>query len=120
MRMDAKGEGQISLMSMRRVLTEEAQLHMPKPKRGSGMKQAASTPNLTPQPALSEEEKLLTAFKEADKDGSGNISKREMFGMLERLGIDRHSNCMKLFKGFDVDDDGVITFLEFKKIAAAL
>jgi len=116
-RMDEKGEGQISLKSMRTVLAQDAKLDQPKPKRG--MRHAQSQPTMSLK-GKSDEEKLIDAFREADKDSSGTISKREMFGLLERIGIDRHSSRMKLFRGFDVDDDGIITFDEFKKLAAAL
>jgi len=117
-RMDADATGRISLTSMRSVLSQDAELDKPKPKRG--MRHAASTPNLSAPKPQTEEEKLIAAFKDADRDNSGSISKREMFDLLQNLGIDRHSSRMKLFRGFDVDDDGVITFDEFKKIAAAL
>jgi len=120
-RIDPKGEGSISLNSMRSVLSRDAKLDQPRPKRG--MRHAASQPTLgkgESSKKMSEEEKLIQAFKDADIDNSGSISKREMFGLLERLGIDRHSSRMKLFRGFDVDDDGIITFDEFKKLAAAL
>ena len=117
-RADSKGDGQISMMKLREVLAQEAKLDEKKPKRG--MRHAASAPALESEKTLTEEEKLLKAFRDADADNSGSISKREMFKLLKELGIDETSSKMSIFRGFDVDDDGIISFEEFKKIAAAL
>eukprot|EP00966_Prymnesium_polylepis_P166813 3855854-Prymnesium_polylepis.2 len=67
-RMDEKGEGQISLKSMRTVLAQDAKLDQPKPKRG--MRHAQSQPTMSLK-GKSDEEKLIDAFREADKDSSG-------------------------------------------------
>ena len=91
---DPKGEGRISLKSMRSVLSENVAAEPSKRELG----RAASTPHLSSsKPKMSMQEKLVAAFHEADVDNSGAISKRELFALLERVGIDQHSQRMKLF-----------------------
>ena len=96
---DPSGEGHISLKSFQTMLKHR----LPEPRPPRGMRHAASQPALgnskqhnLPKPA--DYDTLVAAFNTADADGSGQISKRELFALLEKNGIDRHSDRWKLFR----------------------
>lgn len=72
--------------------------------------------------APSARDRLMDAFRSADADGSGTISKRELYEVLEKanLGGAAHDDFIRLFKGFDTNNDGRLSFDEFSKLANAM
>jgi len=67
-------------------------------------------------------DRLFEAFKNADADASGNISKRELYQVLEaaKLGDGAHEDFLRLFNGFDTNKDGRLSFEEFSRLANAM
>ena len=64
------------------------------------------------------ERKLWLAFSQADIDGSGAISKRELYSSLEALGVCPSASAfVKLFDDADANNDGAVSFEEFKELA---
>jgi calcium-binding protein CML len=62
---------------------------------------------------------LKQAFNHFDKSGDGHISKDELKGALETLGLPSNSFEIKfLIKAIDKDHDGTVSFDEFKKLAS--
>jgi calcium-binding protein CML len=58
---------------------------------------------------------LKEAFKLYDMDGSGCITPRSLKRMLSRLGDSRSiDECQLMISKFDLDEDGKISFDEFK------
>lgn len=66
---------------------------------------------------LMSKEKLKSAFKMFDKDGSGTISKDEI---KEALGSTDDEVVSKIIAEVDVDGDGEITFEEFEKMMSIM
>ena len=94
---DPKGQGVISLSTMRSVLSEK----LPPTPGKRRLQVSASAPTLQSgesKKSEGEKNKLLAAFREVDTDGNGAISKRELFDKLNSLGIDQHSERFKLFR----------------------
>lgn len=57
-------------------------------------------------------QKYIAAFKEADKNGNGQVSKEELRGVLDNLG--KHNvDVERAFKRVDTDESGVIDQTEF-------
>ena len=56
-----------------------------------------------------------------DTDGSGELSKRELYKVLEdaRLG-GVSEDLLRLFEGFDVNHDGKLSVEEFSRLAEAI
>ncbi len=69
--------------------------------------------------AASVQERLVKAFLTADKDGSGAVSKRELYKVLKATGVkDLASEAgLRLFHEADVDGDGKLSFEEFARVA---
>mgnify|MGYP002052027820 CR=1 FL=1 len=42
-------------------------------------------------------------FEKVDADGSGSISKRELYKVLQRAGLTNGKQVLELFQGFDAD-----------------
>lgn len=117
-RLDPDGSGVLKLITMGRVLTQGQDLAPPTRHRGLG--HSASAPTFKPARKGAGLARLTAAFEQADTDGSGSISKRELNRVLEQAGVNRAADKLKVFKGFDHDEDGTLTFEEFKGIAKAL
>ena len=62
----------------------------------------------------------VAAFRAVDADGSGTISKRELYSVLHKAGLANGKQALEVFKGFDEDADGQLDFDEFCKIAKIL
>ena len=69
------------------------------------------------QRKMSQYDQYVAAFKAVDTDGSGTISKRELYAVLEKAGLTNGKQALEVFSGFDVDNDGQLDFDEFIKIA---
>ncbi|KAK5839651.1 hypothetical protein PVK06_008473 [Gossypium arboreum] len=66
-----------------------------------------------------EEEDILEAFKVFDQNGDGYISVDELMSVLVSLGLKQGKtveDCKKMIMKVDVDGDGRVNFLEFKKM----
>lgn len=133
-RADPKGTGVITQADMRRVLSELseasgdtsplASLRRIKSSRHAQSLPALPMPAAAAAPAAAEgtaKERLFAAFRAADTDGSGELSKRELYKVLEdaRLG-GVSEDLLRLFEGFDVNHDGKLSFEEFSRMADAL
>ena len=68
----------------------------------------------------SQYDQYVEAFKAVDTDGSGTISKRELYVVLKKAGLTDTAQALELFQGFDQDADGSLDFEEFSKIARIL
>jgi len=138
-RADPSGTGVVTLDSLRRVLSdlggEQAAEQGAIAASSSGgvggyLKRIKSTlgssslPTLTslPEKRPSQRDRLLDAFRSADTDASGTISKRELYKILEaaKLSGSGSQDFLRLFKGFDVNNDGNLSFEEFKLLADAM
>lgn len=63
------------------------------------------------------EESVKKAFKDADRDKSGELSRREVRAILPKLGIDiSDEEVAKLFKKVDESGDGQLQFREFQEM----
>lgn len=121
-RVDPDGDGHISLASMRKTLTK---LLPPPPDHGHRPKKmtSASLPSLLTleqRQTLSQYDQYVAAFKAVDIDGSGTISKRELYTVLKTAGLTDSKQALELFDGFDRDSDGKLDLEEFMKIAKIL
>jgi len=59
---------------------------------------------------------LWAVFRAADADGSGNISKRELYRAIEQAGIEMtHSEKIALYKAGDADESGSMEWGEFQR-----
>ena len=121
---DPDGEGHISLKSMRRTLTK---LLPPVDDSASAAQRAKrltsnSLPSLLTleQRKMSQYDQYVAAFKAVDTDGSGTISKRELYTVLEKAGLTNGKQALEVFSGFDKDSNGSLDFEEFTKIAKIL
>ena len=121
---DPKAEGRISLPSVKRTIEKK----LPPPKNPyerrvdnrPRMVTSSSAPTLfsrKQQNAMSKYEQCVAAFKKADIDGSGTISKRELIAVLKIVGLKDMKNALDLFHGFDENGDGELDFDEFTYIA---
>ena len=123
-RVDPGKEGTIALSSMKRTLTKLLP-PMDDPKKPGAKLTSASLPSLstlekkTGEPP-SQYEQYVEAFKAVDLDGSGTISKRELYKVLAKAGLTNSKQQLELFDGFDQDNDGMLDFEEFTKIAKIL
>ena len=67
------------------------------------------------------EAKLEAAFRDCDTDASGNISKRELYRALERLGLKASgSEQLAIWNRIDRDHNNVIDWAEFRRAGLAL
>ena len=87
--------------------------------------EAPAAPPEPPPPPLSLEEKMRRAFALVDPDGSGSVSKRELFKGLEKvfgsgMAAFKTSEGVKLFREADADGDGQLTYEEFTVIGRKL
>lgn len=66
--------------------------------------------------------RLLSAFISADTDGSGSVSKRELYEALRAAGLHgvAYDSGLKLFNQADADADGALSFEEFAKLCLKL
>ena len=62
----------------------------------------------------------VAAFEAVDTDGSGTISKRELYSVLRKAGLAGAKQSLEVFEGFDADSDGQLDLDEFTKIAKIL
>lgn len=120
-RVDPDGDGHISLSSMRRTLTRllpRAEEHGNRSKRLT----SASLPSLLTleQKKMSQYDQYVAAFEAVDTDGSGTISKRELYSVLRKAGLAGAKQSLEVFEGFDADSDGQLDLDEFTKIAKIL
>jgi len=69
---------------------------------------------------LSQYEQYVAAFQAVDVDGSGTISKRELYDVLKQAGLANGKQALEVFEGFDKDSDGQLDFEEFTRIAKIL
>merc|ERR1719478_1127138 len=107
---------------MRKTLTKllppepEAKKHAARPAASK------SLPSLLTQEQrnMSQYEQYMAAFKAVDSDGSGTISKRELYAVLKTAGLANGKQALEVFSGFDEDGDGNLDFDEFAKIASIL
>lgn len=61
------------------------------------------------------ERELWTLFKSIDKDGSGNLDKKELSAAFERAGVNVSNARLDRFFGYlDKNDDGTIDFAEWR------
>ncbi|KAK8475704.1 hypothetical protein V6N13_053669 [Hibiscus sabdariffa] len=68
---------------------------------------------------VNEEEDMAEAFKVFDQNGDGYISVDELMSILVSLGLKQGKtieDCEKMIMKVDVDGDGRVNFLEFKKM----
>jgi len=141
-RADPSGTGVVTLEALRRVLSdiggEQAAEQGGFASASSGgvggyLKRIKSTLGSSSLPTLmppggggergpSQRDRLMEAFRAADGDGSGTISKRELYKILEaaKLGGSGTQDFLRLFKGFDVNNDGCLSFEEFNLLADAM
>lgn len=64
------------------------------------------------QASLEQKEQVMKVFSMWDTSGDGFISKRELKGMLIRIGL-KDEDCDILFKAMDTDNDSQISYAEF-------
>lgn len=119
-RVDPKAEGHIHLPSVKKKLAK--MLPPPRPiSRATHLPVSKSMPSLLPpKPDMSLHDKCVEAFKAADIDGSGTISKRELLTTLRSMGLKDTKNAMDLFNSFDADGSMQLDFDEFEHIAKKL
>ena len=93
--------------------------HLPPPPT-RGPKRSPLTPKA--EAALAAlEAKLEAAFRDCDTDASGNISKRELYRALERLGLKASgSEQLAIWNRIDRDHNNVIDWAEFRRAGLAL
>ncbi|XP_070556024.1 calmodulin-like protein 5 isoform X2 [Ptychodera flava] len=66
---------------------------------------------------ISKREKLMTAFKNMDKDGSGRLSKDEVTAALKEIGAyEDNEQVEQMIKDADADGDGKVNYAEFVDI----
>ncbi|KAK8704768.1 hypothetical protein V6N13_048381 [Hibiscus sabdariffa] len=68
---------------------------------------------------MNEEEDMAEAFKVFDQNGDGYISVEELMSILVSLGLKQGKtveDCERMIMKVDVDGDGRVNFLEFKKM----
>ncbi len=131
-KLDPRARGQVSLGKMKKVLGEELpppdtgsslndRLRAAERRRAKGLSASHSTPSFSfgGGGGMSYEQ-LVALFKSADTDGSGSISKRELYRVLKAGGIGQGGVALDAFEGFDEDSDGVLSFEEFSRIAKPL
>lgn len=121
-RVDPEETCTIPLSNMRKTLTKllpPKQELARKPKRFTS-NSLPSLLTLEQKNELSRYDQFVAAFKAVDADGSGSISKRELYQVLKKAGLDNGKAALEVFNGFDVDDDGSLDFEEFTKIAKIL
>lgn len=64
---------------------------------------------------------LRQAFSAADANGTGGLSKRQLYGALEALGLKiTPSEELALWQSYDRDRNGRVDFSEFHRLGAAL
>mmetsp|Transcript_27558 Transcript_27558/g.70195 ORF Transcript_27558/g.70195 Transcript_27558/m.70195 type:complete len:516 (+) Transcript_27558:87-1634(+) len=123
-RLDPDDQGEIPLAKMRSTLTkllppeDESALHKGPKKHGT-----QSMPSLTSSLEtlhMSRYEKAVAAFKACDIDGSGTISKRELYNVLRKAGLSNGKQALEVFAGADSDQSGSLDFEEFERIAKAI
>lgn len=66
---------------------------------------------------LMNEQNLRMTFDYFDKDKSGTLDQEEILGLLQNRGSEEDKNmCMELIKKYDDNNDGVLSFEEFKRL----
>ena len=124
-RVDPDAEGHIHLPAVKKRIGKLIPRQESKPQRRSApnpyaMKPSSSMPSLLTseqRKKLSLREKCIAAFKGADTDDSGTISKRELIAVLRSMGLKDMKNALDLFDGFDEDGNAELDFDEFYQIA---
>lgn len=122
-RLDPEATGHIPIGPIRRELSR---LLPPLPEktaqRSTRMGGSASLPSLLSQEQkqMSQYDQYVAAFRAVDADGSGSISKRELYMVLQKAGLANGKQALEIFEGFDEDSDGTLDFDEFCKIAKVL
>ena len=128
-RVDPDGLGHISLNSMKRTLNKllppdlESSLVSPGSSHSKARLTSSSLPSLLTleqKEKLSQYEQYVAAFQAVDVDGSGSISKRELYDVLKQAGLANGKQALEVFEGFDKDSDGQLDFEEFTRIAKIL
>jgi len=122
-RVDPQGQGRISLPSVKKAVTKMVPSPPPPSRRPRSVTASSQSMPSLYKPALKEKstaslhEKCMAVFTAADTDGTGTISKRELMAALKKAGLNETRTALNMFQGFDVNDDGELTFEEFFHIA---
>ena len=92
-----------------------ARLHGDKGKHGVDATEAGSALGVQ----ASMQERLVRAFLTADRDGTGSVSKRELYRALRAAGVKdlASDDALRLFQEADTDGDGQLSFEEFARVA---
>jgi len=121
-RLDPEGVGTLPLATMKKTLSKL----LPPEEPGS---RKATRINSSSMPSLSQSledlhtsryERALAAFNDVDADGSGAISKRELYTVLKKAGLANGKQALEVFQGADADNDGSLSFEEFRTLAKAI
>jgi len=56
---------------------------------------------------------IVEIFENIDKNGDGRLSRQELMGFFQEVGITDPTMCDQIFKAMDVDGDGELSFTEF-------
>ena len=120
-RVNPSGDGHILLKSMRKELTKLMPPPADVPRHAKRMT-SASVPSLLTleQRQLSQYDQYVAAFNAVDLDGSGTISKRELYQVLKKAGVANGKQALEMFEGFDRDGGGSLDLEEFCRIASIL
>ena len=119
-RVDPEGDGRVAFSSMRKTLNK---LLPPPDEPGAPRSRhlgSQSLPSLSASfetQKKSRYERALAAFKALDADGSGEISKRELYKVLKEAGLSNGKQALEVFAGADADQSGQLSFEEFQTIA---
>ena len=76
-------------------------------------------PAASHSPARRFEQRLRRAFESIDLDGSGSISKRDLYRALQAVGVDAStSEMLALYQSVGADGSGQLSWKEFKALGA--
>ena len=92
-----------------------ARLHGDRSRHGVDATEAGSALGV----AASMQERLVRAFLTADRDGTGSVSKRELYRAMRAAGVRdlASDDALRLFQEADTDGDGQLSFEEFARVA---